>query len=99
MNETNIAVLPWAHVWTEEARNRRSSDGGHMTPRESRQYAVPCHGCPMRERCAAERLACVAFVRFLWDAPWTAEQRAEPSPEIFARSERNCEPGEVEAYA
>lgn len=60
--------------------------GAHAIPRDVIDAPAPCDECQMRARCAADRLACVAFAVYQAGADertWTTAPR-EPSAEIFA---------------
>lgn len=50
---------------------------------------APCDGCKLRQRCAAERLACMAFVAFVHREDrnaWRTFARRDPSREMYDRA-------------
>ena len=44
---------------------------------------APCDECPLRQRCADEKLACPAFVRFVRGSTAWGKAGREPSPELY----------------
>ena len=49
---------------------------------------LPCDGCAWRPRCAAEPIACRAYLTFVHNAKWDEADRGEPDENTFRQAMR-----------